>query len=465
MVFKNFRFVCSVRVLLLCALALVLFMFGFRTSQWVVGVLAGVLIIHQTVSLIRYVEKTNRDLSRFVEAIKYEDVSRSFKDDGRGGSFDELSRAFSDVAKEIQQARSEKEEQYQYLQTVIQHVGVGLIAYQQNGDIQLVNTAAKKLMGVPYIKNIKTLQSVSGPLVELLLRLRSGESALVNVDTHDGRMQLALNATKFIMQGTKFTLASIQNIKSELERERMAKELEIAHQVQMSLLPKGSPDVPGFDIAGLCIPAKEVGGDYYDFIHLGDGKIGIAVGDVSGKGVPAAIYMTLTKGVIQSQASEQHSPGEVLKKINALLYQSIERRAFVSMFYTVLDTKRRTLVCSRAGHNPAFYFRGGDTDCAMIRPRGIALGLEKGELFSNVIKEEEIRLKRGDLLVFHTDGFTEAMDSDHEEYGERRLLDVIRKNKDKDSMALIESVSKDVRQFTQLHPQHDDMTMVSVKVK
>lgn len=241
MVFKNFRFVCTLRVLLLCALALLLFAVGFRTSQWVIVVLIGILIIHQTVSLIRYVEKTNRDLSRFVEAIKYEDVSRSFKGDGRGASFDGLSRAFSDVAKEIQQARSEKEEQYQYLQTVIQHVGVGLIAYQQNGEIQLMNTAAKKMMDAPYIKNIKTLHSVSGPLVELLLRLQSGESALVNVETNDGRMQLALNATEFIMQSTKFTLVSIQNIKSELERERMARELEIAHQVQMSLLPKGSP--------------------------------------------------------------------------------------------------------------------------------------------------------------------------------------------------------------------------------
>lgn len=101
----------------------------------------------------------------------------------------------------------------------------------------------------------------------------------------------------------------------------------------------------------------------------------------------------------------------------------------------------------------------------MIRPAGIALGLEKGDLFSSVIKEEEIRLKKGDLLIIHTDGFTEAMDSDHKEYGEERLLDVIRKNRDKNSRALIESVSMDVREFTQSHPQHDDMTMVSLRVE
>jgi len=428
------------------------------------NIFLGLLIIQQTYSLIRYVEKTNLDLARFVEAIKYEDISRSFSSKGRGKSFNELSTAFSDVAKEIRHARSEREEQYRYLQTVIQHIGIGLISFQPDGEVELINTAAKKLVDVSNLKNIKTLQAFSKPLVDTLLALKSGERALVGLEIKGNNMQLAVFATEFRMRDKKFTLASIQNIQSELQRERMVKELEIAHQVQMSLLPKGSPQIPGFDIAGICIPAEEVGGDYFDFIDLGDNKIGIAVGDVSGKGVPAAIYMTLTKGIIQSQAKEQLSPKDVLTKINALMYQSIERKAFVSMIYSIIDVTKRRLICSRAGHNPAIYIRAGEEDCSLIEPSGIGLGLERGDVFQNVITEQEIDLQTGDLLVFHTDGFTEAMNKHYHEYGEERLVNIIRENLDKSSKEIIDAVSLDVKTFRQTHPQHDDMTMVSVRV-
>lgn len=465
MVYKNFRILCTLRVLLLCGLALALFLVWFQTTFSTLAILIGILIIQQTISLIRYVEKSNRDLTRFVEAIKYEDLSQSFDGKGKGASFDKLNKAFSDVAREIRQARSEKEEQNRYLQTVIQHVGAGLISFQQDGEVQLINTAAKKIIGLPQVKNIQTLKGFSPELVETLFNLRAGERALVSVDTEEQRLQIALNATQFIMRGTKFTLVSLQNIESELERERMSRELEIAHQVQMSLLPKESPKLSGFDIAGLCIPAEEVGGDYYDFIHLRDNKLGIAVGDVSGKGVPAAIYMTLTKGVIQSHAEEMASPREVLSKINSFMYQSIERKAFISMFYTVLDTKARKVICSRAGHNPGMHFKNGKGDFSWIEPSGIALGLEEGDVFSDVIHEQEIDLEPGDLLVFHTDGFNEAMNKHNDEYGEERLLDIIQKNKNKTSRELIDAVKHDVHTFTESHPQHDDMTMVTVKVK
>ena len=126
------------------------------------------------------------------------------------------------------------------------------------------------------------------------------------------------------------------HIKRISERERMAKELEIARNVQMSLLPKENPHIVGFDIAGICIPAFEVGGDYYDFVDLGKTKIGIAIGDVSGKGVPAAIYMTLTKGILQSHAEENVSPKVVLSKVNRLMYKTIEKNSFVSMFKSAI---------------------------------------------------------------------------------------------------------------------------------
>jgi len=462
MIFRHFRIVCTFRVIVLSATLFACILLWRDTMA--VSIALALIAFYQIRSLIRYVEKTNRDLTRFIEAIKYEDTSQSFKSEGRGASFVSLNKAFSDVTKEIRQARSEKEEQVRTLETVIQHVGIGLISFQPDGEIQLINNAAKRLLRSQGSKNITSFKSFSEPLVDTLFRLTSGERALVKVDTSVTQLQLALNATEFVMRGQQYTLVTIQNIQSELERERMARELEIAHQVQMSLLPKTSPDVSGFDITGICIPAEEVGGDYYDYIPLADGRLGVAVGDVSGKGMPAAIYMTLTKGVIQSQAEETLSPGSVLTKINSLIYQSIERKAFVSMFYTVLNPKNKTLICSRAGHNPAILLKRKENSCTVIQPPGIALGLESGDIFSRVMTEETIHLESGDLFILHTDGFTEAMDKNNSEYGEARLNEVILKNRDAAPRQLIEAVSQDVHAFTANHPQHDDMTMVVFKV-
>ena len=254
------------------------------------------------------------------------------------------------------------------------------------------------------------------------------------------------------------------HIKKITERERMARELEIAHQVQMSLLPKRSPDVAGFDIAGLCVPAKEVGGDYYDFIALGDGRLGIAIGDVSGKGVPAAIYMTLTKGIFQSNAEVISSPKEVLIRVNNLMYRTIERGSFVSMFYAVLDVNSLKMRYSRAGHNPALYLQRKSGDPRTLEPDGIALGLDNGKVFAGVINEQETELRKGDLLVFYTDGFTEAMNRNRDEYGEERLIEVLKANEDGSAKQIIDAVYQDVVRFASDYQQHDDMTMVVAKI-
>ncbi len=254
------------------------------------------------------------------------------------------------------------------------------------------------------------------------------------------------------------------HIKRISERERMAKELEIARQVQMKLLPKSSPELPGCDIAGFCLPAKEVGGDYYDFISLGERKLGVAIGDVSGKGVPAAIYMTLTKGVFQSHAEVDVSPKQVLTKVNGLMYRSIERGSFVSMFYAVIDLGLMKMRFARAGHNPAIYYNRKNQNISALEPSGIALGLEKGEVFAHVIKEQEMPLQSGDLFVLYTDGFSEAMNNEQQQYSEERLLQTIQKHSAASAEEIIHQVYLEIKSFTHEHPQHDDMTMVVVKI-
>jgi len=254
------------------------------------------------------------------------------------------------------------------------------------------------------------------------------------------------------------------HIKRISERERMQKELEIARNVQVGLLPKTSPKVTGFDISGTCLPAKEVGGDYFDFVKLGPSKLGIAVGDVSGKGVPAAIYMTLTKGILQSHAEENISPKLVLNKVNKLLYRTIEKNSFVSMFYAILDTDTRKLTYARAGHNPGIVVSQSDGDSTLLTSEGIALGLEEGTVFDKTLQENTIDVKSGDTLVFYTDGIVEAMNEQLDEFGEDQFLDIISENRNLTSSQMIDLIVKKVKEFASNYPQNDDITIVVIKV-
>ncbi len=253
------------------------------------------------------------------------------------------------------------------------------------------------------------------------------------------------------------------HIKRITERERMKKELEIAAKVQLSLLPKEYPLIPGYQIAGISIPAKEAGGDYYDFVKLHKEKTGVAIGDVSGKGVGAAIYMTLTKGILQAHAEENASPSTVLGKVNKLLYKTIEKNTFVSMFYAILNTKNHSLTYSRAGHNPGIFCSGKSDETKLLMSSGIALGLEEGAIFDKTLSEVTINIDTGDIIVLYTDGFTEAMNKKREEFGEAHLMKIIKEYRRLHPGEMIETILKEVHKFTADFPQNDDMTMVIVK--
>ncbi len=255
-----------------------------------------------------------------------------------------------------------------------------------------------------------------------------------------------------------------EHIRRIKERTRMQKELEIARRVQLGLLPREEPRLPGFELSGICKPALEVGGDYFDFIRLQDGKLGIAIADVSGKGVPAAIYMTLTKGILQSHAEATLSPKSVLTKVNSLMYRTIERSWFVSMFYAVLDPENRRLRYARAGHNPAILLSDGSHDPQLLQSHGIGLGLEQGPIFEKTLAEGEIQLRTGQTLIFYTDGFTEAMNENNEEYGEERFIRFLHENSGLSAAATIRHALAEIERFAGNAPQHDDMTMVVLRV-
>ncbi len=253
-------------------------------------------------------------------------------------------------------------------------------------------------------------------------------------------------------------------VKNITERQRMQRELEIARDVQMSFLPVKSPAFKGLDIAAKCLPALEVGGDYYDFVILDECRFGIIIGDVSGKGTQAAFYMTLAKGFVKALSKTIHSPSEFLIKINELFYENVERGTFISMIYGIFDLKAKTFTFSRAGHNPVLARQSDKKEVELLNPVGIALGLEKGKIFNKTIKEIKVDLCSGDTFVFYTDGFTEAMNKYKIEFTEGRLIETISKNADLPANELLIKTFDEVNVFMGKALQHDDMTMLVVKV-
>ncbi len=461
----NFRLNIIFRILLLTFSVFLLFYVYFESSLSVTPIIIVAAIIIQVFLIIKLVDNTNKELSKFILSIKTSDFSQSFPMKKLGGSFKELGNAFTQVMNQIKEVRFEKEENFQYLQTVVKHVGIGLISFTENGRIEIINDAAKNLLEVNDIINVKSLSSVSQELVDTLSNINAGEKTLIPVNNDKDVKQISIYASEFKLRTNKYKLVSLQDIKNELERERLSRELEIAHQVQKKLLPLREPSIKNYIIKGLCIPAKEVGGDYYDFINLGNDKLGIVIGDVSGKGLPAAFYMTLTKGIFQSQVEASLSPCEVLKKVNRILIQTLEKGSFVTMFYGILDYVENTFTYARAGHEPGIYFNKTNNKIEILRPMGIGLGLKEGSLFDRNIENKKINLSSGDLILLYTDGFNDARNKNNEDYGRERIFKFIDKNKDKSGDEFIKSLTDDVSNFSDNSPQFDDLTVITINYK
>src|SRR5262245_20658916 len=259
-------------------------------------------------------------------------------------------------------------------------------------------------------------------------------------------------------------IAAKQPAERRVERERLQAEFGVARRAQLRMLPDAPPSVPGISISAVCHPSKDVGGDLYDFLALPEGKIGVVVADVSGKGVPASLYMTLTKGLLDSIAEYKTDPGEILREVNLRLYDVCKRKTFVTMFLGVIDPGRRTLSYARAGHNPTVIHRPSEGKTWMLKSKGMGLGLNNGKIFDHSLKVETILLERGDKLFFYSDGITEAMNEKRDEYGEDRLMTLAERTNGLSAEQSRDAVMSDVAEFLgPVHPQ-DDQTLVVLQI-
>jgi nitrogen fixation/metabolism regulation signal transduction histidine kinase len=221
MVYKRFSVIIIVRTFFLCISILGLFYLLTSTNLYATIFILILVIVYQVYALIQYVQKTNREIARFFSSIKYSDFSQSFKSSMKGTAFEELSGAFSEVMEEFKKTRTEKEEHFRYLQTVVQHVGIGLVAYTDNGSVELINTAAKKLLRVHGLINITELSDSSIQLVEALKKIKAGDRILIKVSHNNELSQLSIYAAEFKLRSNHYTLVSISNIQNELEEKEM----------------------------------------------------------------------------------------------------------------------------------------------------------------------------------------------------------------------------------------------------
>ncbi len=241
---KNFKLHVVIRILILSLTITVLFYLILNSNKIATSIILLLLIIYQIYSLVHFVDKTNRDLARFLNAIEYSDFSQTFADNSFGSSFNKLNESFNRVIEKFRSARSEKEEHLRYLETVMQHVAVGLIAYDQNGDIQFINNAAKRVLNVPNIPNITGLHKLGNNFVEALFSIKSGDRKTLKIIEENDIIQLVISAIEFKLRDKRYTLVSLQNIQSELEEKEMEAWQQLirvlTHEIMNSITPISS---------------------------------------------------------------------------------------------------------------------------------------------------------------------------------------------------------------------------------
>jgi len=247
----------------------------------------------------------------------------------------------------------------------------------------------------------------------------------------------------------------------EIKKNKIEEELKIAKNIQEGLLPNNNFNFDKLEISCSSQPARIIGGDFYDVIKLNEDKILVVIADVSGKGLPAALYMAKVQALIRFASKIFNTPKEIISEVNKQVYDKFEKKSFVTVSLGLFDLKTNKVRFIRAGHNPAIFARNGSIE--LLNTRGIGLGLDRSELFNNNLDEYEIQLDKESLLLFYTDGLNEAMNKHKEEFGMERLINIVKQNKSLRPAEISHNLTEEVRNFVHDAEQHDDITLVVVK--
>ena len=345
---------------------------------------------------------------------------------------------------------------------------VGQASMGQTVIIVLVLVAVMFLIiqFVALVFGLALARSITGSVHELFVgtvRVQQGDFAhRIEVKARD---QLGELANSFNTMTGRLT-----SLLAEMaEKKRLEEELRIARDIQMSLLPQGTVHMAGLQMTAHCSPAREVGGDYYDFFPIDDQRMGILIADVSGKGTSAALYMAELKGLMLSLSQIYTSPRELMLAANRIIADNLDSRSFITMTYLVVDIGRQVMAYARAGHTPLIHLtgRGLARRARILTPDGMVLGLkiDRGEKFAAALEEVSVPLGAGDLVVLFTDGLSEAMNTEDEMFGENRLSTLVEEHADLPFDELRERILREVRDFSGEAGPHDDMTLILLRVE
>lgn len=320
------------------------------------------------------------------------------------------------------------------------------------------------ILGISYIGVAVLLYLVLNPFRKLADWIKNlGQGEIDDEIDIDATSEIGEIAQAFSDITQKFR----QSQKHLADQERLKKEMQVAQEIQQTLLPMEFPELEGYQIASFYEAAKEVGGDYYDFVEVDKDSLGIAVADVSGKGVPGSLVMTMIRTALRTEARGLKDAAEVLARVNTFVSGDIKKGMFVTIFYLIIDSKKRRINYASAGHNPMILYRESTKKTYYLNPKGFPIGIQLPEkdLFRHYIESDTIQLAEDDILLVYTDGITEAMNPKRELFGEERLLKVFREYGHLPVDPFVEKLKQGIYSFTEGNPQFDDITLVAVKEK
>jgi phosphoserine phosphatase RsbU/P len=268
---------------------------------------------------------------------------------------------------------------------------------------------------------------------------------------------------KSIAEQSAFALYNAIIYSMANEKKRLDHDLEIARDIQRILLPAEAPAINGFQISGISVPARQVSGDYFDYIQVDDERLGVAIADVSGKGVPASLIMAICRSVLRAEAARNPSPADVLRKVNRQLYPDIKEDMFISMAYLILDHQHDGVTLARAGHDAPLLYKGHSQTVTPVKSPGMVVGIDSGNVFDRLTVDFAVPLERDDCLVLYTDGVTEALNADGDEFGLDRMIQSVRASATDGAQTIVKSIIEEVRNFTGSCPQNDDITLIAIR--
>jgi sigma-B regulation protein RsbU (phosphoserine phosphatase) len=333
-------------------------------------------------------------------------------------------------------------------------------------DLIISDQMMPRMSGRALLREIRNDPALSSTPIILLTAKAGAESRIESLDAGaDDYLTKPFDEAELNIRIRNLLRARAQkrelaelNRKLEAQVAEQLAELDFAGRIQNDLLPKTAPELSGYEIAGRNIPAKQVGGDYFDFIPLDEYRVAICLGDVCGKGLPASLLMANLQATIRAQAMYCSSVSECLEKSNKLLYHRTDKKTFISLFIGILDTQKHTLCYANAGQNPPIVFTQGIKP-RMLEKRGLVLGVQEDFTY----EEEEVAINIGDFILIYSDGITEAMNEESEEFGEERLQDIVVIHRDRPPDQLIDRIISAVEYFIRGRAAGDDMTLIALK--